>query len=816
VIPAPLTTLIGREEELEAVAVALAGTRLLTLTGAGGVGKTRLAAAVAPAGAHWVALASRDDVLPALVRALDVQAPPGLGELEALTALLAGERALLVLDNCEHVVEEAAQVVAALLGGCPGLTVLATSRVPLGIVGETRWEVPPLAAAAASELFHDRAGRVSRGWRGDDERAVAEICRKLEGVPLALELAASRVAVLSPAAIARGLDDALDLLTGRRSLRASLDWSYGLLDAEARRALSALAVFRGGAALEHALELCSLAALETLAEHSLVRVEHDRLRILEIVRRYALERLETDARDRHLDLFLALAERTREDVLSPRQPEAFATLDEEAANLAAAIEHALGADPAKALRLCLALDFWFRARARFREADAAFERAIAAASGALRARALAAWAWIVGSGGDFTRAEALAAEAAEGGDAWAELVLANHRFFTDPAAAVALLEHCRGADEEYIAARAEALLRGAAWFRQDTAACVEGFDALRVRLERLGDRETLAWFWFEQGALRHPLREHEEAATLLRRAVAVAAEVGEPTADRAARGHLALLDLVAGQAQAARAELLAIHDHTLLHGGSFALPWLSLLVGVADAACGDLPAARARLAALVDLDAWGAAHALAWATAELAEVQRLLGDPAAAATAERALQRARALGNPWLEAKAQLAGRDLHAALGAIAEHGLRLELPAVLEAFAGHTGDARLLGAADRARRELGLVAWPAQREEVTRLRERLGADPEAYAQGAALEDPVAWLRRGRGPRDRPARGWASLTPTEREVARHAAAGLTNPEIAARLFVSRATVKTHLSHVYAKLQLANRAQLAAQYRPPG
>ena len=822
VIPAQLTTLIGREDELAALAEALAGTRLLTLTGAGGVGKTRLAAAAAPQEAHWIALASRDDVAPAIVRALDVHALPGLGELDALTALLHDQRALLVLDNCEHVVEEAARVVAALLEGCPGLTVLATSRVPLGLVGETRWEVPPLSAAAASQLFHDRAGRVSRAWRGDDERAVAEICRKLEGVPLALELAASRVAVLSPATIARGLDDALDLLTGRRSLRASLDWSYGLLDDEARRALSALAVFRGGAALEHALELCSLPALETLVEHSLVRVEDERFRILEVVRQYALERLETDARDRHRDLFLELAERAREDVLSPRQPEAFAALDEDAANLAAAIEHALDTDPAKALRLCLALDFWFRARARFREADAAFERALAAAApaGALRARALAAWAWIVGSGGDFARAETLAAEAAASGDAWAELVLANHRFFTDPAASVPLLERCRVADEEYIAARAEALLRGAAWFRQDEAACVEGFEALRVRLERLGDRETLAWFWFEQGALRHPLGEHAEAAALLRRAVAVAAEAGEPTADRAARSHLALLDLVAGRAQVARSELLAIHDHTLLHGGSFVLPWISLLVGVADAACGDLEAARTRLRTLVELQAWGAAHALAWATAELAEVQRLLGDPATAQTAATALERARALGNPWLEAKAQITSQQLHGALGAIGEHGLRLELAPVLEAFAEQTGDARLLGAADRVRRELGLVAWPAQRAEVERLRQRLGSGTEAFeralAEGAALEDPVAWLRRGRGPRDRPARGWESLTPTELEVARQAAAGLTNPEIAQRLFVSRATVKTHLSHVYAKLDLTNRAQLAGQYRPPG
>ena len=178
-----------------------------------------------------------------------------------------------------------------------------------------------------------------------------------------------------------------------------------------------------------------------------------------------------------------------------------------------------------------------------------------------------------------------------------------------------LLERCRVAEDEYIAARAEALLRGAAWFRQDEAACVEGFEALRARLERLGDRETLAWFWFEQGALRHPLGEHAEAAALLRRAIAWRRRSASrpPTAPRAATSRCSTWPR-AGR-RTARAELLAIHAHTLLHGGSFALPWISLLVGVADAACGDLKAAARRGSrTLVELQAWGAAHALAWAT----------------------------------------------------------------------------------------------------------------------------------------------------------------------------------------------------------
>jgi predicted ATPase/DNA-binding CsgD family transcriptional regulator len=851
-LPAQLTTLIGRERDLEAVAARLSSTRLLTLTGAGGVGKTRLAIAAAAASGEdaWlIALAGvgAGAVASTVVRTLGLRPLPGAAELDTVIGLLHDRRALLVLDNCEHVADEVAQVVATLLATCPSLSVLATSRAPLGLRGETRWDVPPLPPAAAAELFVDRAGRVDREWR-HDAPAIAEICRRVDGLPLALELAAARVTALAPAEIARGLEDAaLGLLAERspsaeprqRSLRASLDWSYGLLGEDAQRVLGPLGAFAGGATLELLQAVCGrdvLDALETLVEHSLVRVERGgpavRYRPLEPVRQYARERMPDSGQmlDRHRDALLAYAERARAEVLTPRQPQAFAALDAEAANLAAALEHAHATDPSKALRLCLALDFWFRARARFREADTAFARALPAADPppALRARALSAWAWSAGAGGDFARANALAAEAValaeDAGDAGAHaealLVAANHRFFTDPAAALPALERCRSG-EEYVAARAEALLRGAAWFRQDPAACAEDFGALRARLERLGDRETLAWLWFEQGAVRYATGDHAAAAAHLERAVAVARESGDPTADRAARGYLALLDLAAGRAERALDELLAIQAQTLLHGGSFALPWIVLLVALAEAGCGRPEAARDRLATLVALEAWGAAHALAWATAELAEVRRRLGDRAGAERdGELALVRARALGNTWLGAKAQLtlgratgAAGPCHAALAAIAQDGHRLELPAALEALAelAEPSDAaRILGAAGRLRSELGLVASPAGLTD--RVRTALGADAfaRAHAEGAALEDPVAWLRRGRGPRDRPGHGWASLTPSEREVARHAAAGLTNPQIAARLFVTRATVKTHLCHIYAKLGVENRTQLAA------
>ena len=882
----------------------LSSARLLTLVGPGGVGKTRLAVEAAarsagafPGGVWWIELAALTDagmVASTLVRALGVRPLPGMSELDAAVGFLHERRALLVVDNCEHVAEEVARVATALLRSCPSLTMLATSRVPLAIGGETRWAVSALSLPSgealaglvdsdAAALFIDRARRIDRWWPQNDgsAAAIAEICRRLEGMPLALELAAARVAVLSPEAIAAGLEDALDLLMARspagdprhRTLRASLDWSYGLLPADARILLRRLGVFAGGTSLELAREACAgqglapaqiLAALETLVEHSLVQIDvHGqsvRYRMLETVRQYALEQLEEAGegepmRDRHRDTLLALAERQRQAALTPRQPEVFVALDPEAANLAGALDRAIETAPDKAVRMCLALDFWYRARARFREADDAYGRALGASrpAPALRARALASWAWILVNMGDLSRANDLAAEAAAcaeaSGDAAAIattlLVLGNHSMFTDPIAARELLGRCRdlahAVDDEYVFLRAEALLRGAAWAEQDETACRAELDELAARLECLGDRETLAWFWFSQGAILYPLGEHEQAVQLLARAVDVADEIGEATADRAARMYLALIDVAAGRAPRALEQMLDISAQTLLHGGSFAFAWIELLVAQAEAGCDRLRAARARLESLVNVDAWGMTHALAWAQAELAEVLRLLGeDDEAIRHGTRAVETAGHLRNPWLAAKAQLTLGRLaarreewaqaehlhHDALATIWERRYLLELPSVLEALAevaagleSHTESARILGAAARMRDELGFVAWPAQRVALAALSERLGdalgtaAFEQALTDGRALDraEAVLWLRRARGMRKRPRHGWESLTPTEIEVVRLAAAGLTNPEIGERLFVAPATVKTHLAHVYAKLGVRNRSQLAAE-----
>ena len=240
------------------------------------------------------------------------------------------------------------------------------------------------------------------------------------------------------------------------------------------------------------------------------------------------------------------------------------------------------------------------------------------------------------------------------------LVLGNHGMFTDPIAVREVLHRCRDlaprVGDEYVLLRAEALLRGAAWAQHDEQACRDGFDELRARLERLGDRETLAWFWFPQGAILYPRGEHEQAVELLARAVAVADEIGEATADRAARMYLALIEVAAGRAPraleqmlddpradaAARRQLRAALDRAARGAGG----------GRLRPAPGRPRPAREPRA----IDAWGMAHALAWAQAELAEVLRLLGedDEAARHGARRARARADRLRNPWLAAKAQL------------------------------------------------------------------------------------------------------------------------------------------------------------------
>jgi predicted ATPase/DNA-binding CsgD family transcriptional regulator len=906
-LPAEVSSLVGRGPEIAAVLERLRTARTVTLTGPGGCGKTRLAlraAALAEAGfgdgARLAELAPLTD--PGLVPAAVAQAL-GVSERDVPTPAaglvhqLAGRELLVVLDNCEHVLAAAAGLVATLLARCPRVRFLATSRERLDVPGELVFPVPPLglpadstaAAVAASEaglLFAARAGAASPAFElsARNSAAVAQVCARLDGIPLAIELAAARCPALGPAELAARLDGHPGLLSGgparpgrHRSLEALVAWSYELLDEAERRLLARLSVLRGGFDLSTAERVAAdgplapeaiAGLLASLAGKSVVRV-HDgaavRYSLLETIRQFAAYRLAASGDERAVHL--RLLDWAQDEARSAEVTVGSAGWAEWASRLAAgqdsiraALSWALsGPEPEAGRELAARLARWWIATGRYSEAGQFLTAAAgvpAAAAPGIQGRVLIGAAWSAFHLGDFRRAAPLVGDgiacAQHAGEpqleAWGRNLLAVLAWHAgDADRIVAEIDASRvlsGPADPALAARAQALLAMAAFLSGDLAG-QDRHGRLAVEFARTAaGQEGLAL------ALTGPAAAAIAGAGIqpatvaaLDEAVAVLAAHPDRFTETIVRRLRADLFATLGQFDAAETEVglcWAAGRGGAVHVVENAAPQAEARLA---AARGDTATAIAALRRAADGGRrFGSVMFVPAALAALACMAAIAGDQAAAAAAA--------------ETRAELGGRRqalttaaLRYAEGvmawhrgelAAAEHLIReatvqwhrcgdrmaacdgIELLGVLAAARERLPDAaRLLAAADAARRPLQYLApgFTANRAAAARAasqaRHALGDDrfERAWGEGQhlTLDDAVALAARKGGGRKRPATGWASLTPAELEVVRLVGEGLRNEAIAQRLFIAPGTVKVHLTHIFAKLGISTRAELAAQ-----
>jgi predicted ATPase/DNA-binding CsgD family transcriptional regulator len=907
-LPAEVSSLVGRGREIAAVRERLRGGRVVTLTGPGGCGKTRLAlrvAALAEAGfsdgARLVELAPLTD--PALVPASVAQAL-GVSERDAPTPAaglvreLAGRELLVVLDNCEHVLEAAAALVAALLPQCRRVRFLATSRERLDVPGELVFPVPPLglpadgsaAAVAASEagaLFAARAGAASPAFvlSPQNSAAVAQVCAWLDGIPLAIELAAARCPALGPAELAARLDDHPGLLSGgparpgrHRSLEALVAWSYELLDEAERRLLARLSVLRGGFDLGTAEQVAAggplrpeaiAGLLASLAGKSVVHV-HDgaavRYSLLETIRQFAAGRLaasgeETAVHLRLLDWALDEARAAEATLGSPRWAAWASRLSTEQDSIRAALSWALGGqEPEAGRELAARLARWWIATGRYSEAGQFLTTAAgipAAAPPGIQARVMIGAAWSAFHLGDNPRAAPLVADgiacARQAGEprleVWGRNLLAGLAWHAGDAdrivAEIEASQALSGQADPALAARAQILLASSAFLAGDLAE-QDRHALLAIELARTAAGQeglALALTMWAMSAIAGAGIQPATVAALDEAATVLTAHPDRFT-ETIMRHWRSRLFATLGQLEAAEAEVGLCWSA----GRSGALRFVEFAGPQVEAR---LAAARGDTATAV-----GALRRAADGGRRVGIVMFVPADLAAlacmAASASDQATAAAAVG----EARAELGGRRQAITAAALryaegvmawhqgeladAEHLAReatvqwhrccdrmsacdgIELLGVLAAARERRADAaRLLAAADAARQPLLYLApgFTANRDAAARAaseaRSVLGDDRFIQAweegQGLTLDDAVAYATRKGGGRKRPATGWASLTPAEREVVRLVGEGLRNDAIARRLFIAPGTVKVHLSHIFAKLGITTRAELAAQ-----
>jgi predicted ATPase/DNA-binding CsgD family transcriptional regulator len=897
-LPVQLTSFVPRDAELAELAMLIDEARLVTLTGSGGCGKTRLAlhAAAGRVGQHadgvWLAeLAPLRD--PARVAASVADAVgvrlrgPDSGPAE-LAGAIGTRDLLLVLDNCEHLIHGCAEVSDGLLRACPRLRILATSRELLGVPGEVTWRVPSLAFPSgthlvppgelarfeAVQLFADRARLAHPRFAltTQNAAAVTEICARLDGIPLAIELAAARMRVFSAAAIAAGLHDRFRLLTGgartamprQQTLEASVAWSYDLLAEPEQAVLRQLSIFAGGFSLVAASAVAVgtdpvVPIVSQLADKSLVMPAEegsdDRFRMLETIRDYAAGRLvDADeaggARTRHFDFFSRFAEHLPgedEDTYCAR-------LRADYDNIRAALGWAVGqADPEPLLSLTTRLVVFWSASTNLGEAlqwlRVATERGRDADPG-LRARALGALAQVASLALDLPVASAAGAEGLavlrqlgdkEGIVMTLTSLGSSATLMGEPEAGRPYLQEAIALAEEIgdLRALAYALAvrgRAATSFPADRPA---GREALRRAIEvarQCGARHVEGIAVGVLGVLSSLDCRPAEAIPLLMESLPLLREAGDVFFL-----SLSLIGLVQGLSLRGDFDgaITACQELDSISGqlGAAQLYFAPCARGFAGFCRGDWPETIHSFRELLTFFApvrmvgqW--VGQLAWVEfiageQELAR-QRLddfiaSTDPVRTSMAIPFAVRAviaRADGDHHLAA--DLAQRAICAApanpFGGDTMHACLLAFAAVQADKGRHELAVRLAAAAAAFAERVGMMPSPPTRELIDPVLraclETLGTDGFGSAwsqgQGMTLAEAVAYASRGRGRRSRPALGWESLTPTELAVAVAVAEGLSNPQIAARMFISRRTVTTHLTSIFRKLGISGRAELAA------
>jgi predicted ATPase/DNA-binding CsgD family transcriptional regulator len=893
--------LIGREHELAMLDQQINSAGLVTLTGVGGCGKTRLALEVAdrtssragPLESLIVELASvrlGGQVVDALLSMLGARERGGRTQMEVVVESLAGRRALLVLDNCEHVAGEVGRLASALLEKVPDVRLLVTSREPLRVPGEAVFRLRPLSLpdsggdvaavvrSDAGRFFVDRAATANPGFALTPSiaRAVVRICHELDGLPLAIGLAAARVDAISPSDIADRLSRRGRLsgppgeseLPQHRSLRASLDWSYHLLEEQERVLMRRLSTCAGGWTTEAARAIALPAASETDVRGLLDGLEakglimaapadrDKRWAFLQIVGEYAAEQLvlegeAAEIRDRHLAWCQAFAAEADGLLL---EPGAHKLIDEETPNLRLALAWAIEHDPGRALEIVASLvRHWILAE-HFEEGRTATAAALAAYDGEEADAATLALVHC-GAGLIGTLSEDYSAAAANTQAGLARLAdlddLETGARCLQMSGMVLILTGLDLREGLQSANRAVELLRsfgdplGLAWALANVAMAAgvcDQFDAVHAAYDEFltipsASQHDRLRTWAELAAAWAEVLVGSPEQALAHADLALSLEGDWPSMTHfigaCHRVHaLALL----GRTDDALAEGAQTLARAEASGAVMAIPSIELALVMTELMLGDIDAADGRARGLLEMPQM---HTVALMREVLARIALARGNAREADTQGRELAavaertdsaRHRALANFVIGCAAVLGGepdrgRDLlQAALATHAELGLErgaadvLEELALLAASAGDGARAARLAAAaasTRTRLSCAPLIPSVVRLEAARAhfvaRDGRAAWDAAWAEGETLPlaAAIAYARRARGPRDRPAVGWASLTPGELEVAQFAASGISNPKIASQLFISRSTVKMHLSSVYLKLGIANRTELA-------